>query len=171
MPRQKGKTNLFKTKTRIHPFIIIFIVSLISIGFTILCSFILDFFKIEDIGGYKFQNLTQEFFISVLIGPIFETFVFQYSVYYLVRYLLGLIQNQKSLKYFNEIYVVISGLLFAVSHSYSAYYILIMIVPGFLLAYFYVFSLDQYNRAFLYTFLIHLLHNFYIMIIEYYNIL
>jgi len=76
----------------------------------------------------KFNSLQEEFIITVLIGPAVETLIFQYLI----------IETLLSLKMTHIVSVIISGLLFGLSHCYNLPYILVTTVVGLIFAYYYM---------------------------------
>ncbi|MCT4013728.1 CPBP family intramembrane metalloprotease [Elizabethkingia anophelis] len=142
--------------------------------FSILYSFITmkftDYLGINenDIGGAKFKSPTQEVVITILIGPLLETFLYQYLVYKIVYFIKSFIQRsilKKEVQYL-IFYLVISSVLFAISHSYSRYYVFLMLIPGAILAFAFYYFKRKYSYPFFYVLLIHFLHNLFILIYE-----
>ena len=96
-------------------------------------------------------SLGEIFFYSVLIGPLFETFVFQYLIInillkYNVRYVIILL---------------ISSMCFALDHSYNLVYVAFAFISGLFYASYYMYLKSiNYKKAFLNIWCIHLLYNF-----------
>lgn len=81
----------------------------------------------------KEKNLMFVFFMLVVVAPIFETLIYQTAVIeILLKFKIGMRGA-----------IVISALLFGLSHSYSFIYILLAIGTGFVLAYYYASLREQ----------------------------
>ena len=154
-----------------NPFIISFIVSIISILYSIISYEILSLFKINEIGGFIFKNDIQKFLISTILGPIFETFLFQFITYYIRKFIYEEFPKKiLNPRFFNTVYIIISSILFAISHTYSNWYIILMILPGALLSYMFIFFKKNEQNAFIYTSVIHFFHNLFVFLLEYFKI-
>jgi hypothetical protein len=144
--------------------------SIFSILYSFISSKLIEYLKIDEIniGGITFKSITQEIFVGLVIGPIIETLIFQFVIYKIIFYIKGNIQKYLLKKecQFLGFYILISSILFAISHSYSVYYILLMIIPGAVLSYAFYFFKKNYTYPVLYTFLIHFIHNLFIFITE-----
>ncbi|WP_428979921.1 CPBP family glutamic-type intramembrane protease [Elizabethkingia anophelis] len=137
--------------------------SLVNILYGFLVSSLLDYFGINEsnIGKFKFRNTTQEVFGSLIISPIFETIIFQYLIYKIIYsskvFIQKFIMNDED--QYLIFYLSVSSILFAISHSYSVHYILLMLFPGVIFSYsFYYFKkYDFYPISS--VFFIHFSHN------------
>jgi len=117
----------------------------------------------DELGGAQFKSTVQKFFLIVFFGPILETFIFQVAPYYLLKIFL------EKVKYFDWIYIIIAGLLFASSHKYSQYYIIDMILPGMFLCFMFVYLKKRFNYPIIYVIIIHSLHNSLSLIYDYFT--
>lgn len=135
--------------------------SIISIIYSIISSEIIEYLKVASkVKFIQFKNLMQEILLSLIFAPIIETLFFQFTVYYFIYYIKKKVPNFTLKKNtFLLLYVITSGLLFSISHSYSFYYILLMFIPGGILAYSFYFFKTKFTYPIFYTFLIHFLHN------------
>ena len=144
--------------------------SIISIVYSYISSKIIEHLNIDEnnIGGIAFKSQIQEVFVGLIFGPIIETLIFQFAPYKVIFYFKKIIQKYllKKESQFLGLYILISSILFAISHSYSAYYIFLMIIPGVILSYSFYFLKKNYTYPILYTFFIHLIHNLFIFISE-----
>lgn len=144
--------------------------SIFSILYSFISSKLIEYLKIDEnnIGGITFKSIIQEIFISLVIGPIIETFIFQFGIYTIIFYFKNDIQKYLLKKEFQFLgfYILLSSILFAISHNYSIYYILLMIIPGAVLSYAFYFLKKNFTYPILYTFLIHFIHNLFIFITE-----
>jgi hypothetical protein len=80
------------------------------------------------------------FFMSIVLGPLFETFIFQFSVIKVIRLFI------KKAKWGLYISVPFSALLFSLNHSYSIAYMVATFLTG--LVYAVAFYIAQYRRDF-----------------------
>lgn len=111
---------------------------------------------IEETGG-KIWVL----FASVILAPIFETFLYQFSVIKIIRFIL----KNAVLCFF--ISIPISALFFAWDHSYSTHYSLNALFIGLLYAIF--FFIAQYRKelpAFLFVAILHSSWNLFAFIMD-----
>lgn len=97
------------------------------------------------------------FIVSIVLGPLVETFVFQFGVILLL----------KKVNLPNKIIIAISSLLFSISHNYNFIYILAVIIPGLIYAWYFI-ELEKRNRmlAFFFVFLLHASSNFYAFLVD-----
>ena len=100
-------------------------------------------------------------FAGVIIAPLIETFVFQFSVIKILRFL---IKNAALCFY---IALLVSALLFSINHWYSVYYLMNTFFMGLLYAF--AFYIGQYRRdmpAFLLVASIHGLGNLFAFVMD-----
>lgn len=97
-------------------------------------------------------NLLYKIIIGSILGPLFETLIFQYVV-------IEMLGSIRALKGKNIITAVISAILFAISHSYSYIYIFYAFIIGLLLAYSYLVYKNKNFSAFWVVFWIHCIRN------------
>ena len=91
-------------------------------------------------------------FVAIILGPILETFVFQYVIFKI----LSLIKLERN---WNLLFLIISASLFGLSHCYSLVYVLYATITGVVLAFIYYFYRLHTKKAFWTTALIHALVN------------
>ena len=129
-----------------------FLTSLIVILLNIIISFIFD--KITTIydlefksDSLTFESKKEEFILVVVIAPILETFLFQYLPYlYLKKY--------------NTIYtIILSSILFGLSHSYSIIYIIYGLTVGMLFISAFFYSIKKYLQPFWLVAFCHFIYN------------
>lgn len=94
----------------------------------------------------QFDSLLEEFVVAVVIAPIIETLIFQYAI----------IETLLNLKVHPWISIIISALLFGVSHWYNPIYVIVLTVVGCILAYYYVAL--RYQNGFTQISLVVLIH-------------
>jgi hypothetical protein len=134
-------------------------------SFTLWHSYLLIFQESPQMGGFQggtsgFEGF-KTFFAAMLIGPFFETFVFQYLI------IMGLLQ----IRYFkSRIYIpiVISALCFSLTHDYSAYYIIYAFGAGLIFAIFFVVFMKRKEQPFLNTVILHSILNFLVFLTKLY---
>jgi lipoprotein signal peptidase len=96
-------------------------------------------------------------FLTVIIAPLLETFVFQYLI----------IEILYKLKINDEIIIWVSALAFSLSHYYNFIYILAILFPGFLFSSFYLYlKKSKYKSPFLAVILLHAISNFIVFVIN-----
>lgn len=138
---------LIKKVSKYTTFQLMIFVFLLDITVSCIFSFIL--FPNEPNEKY-FSSIKKEFLLIVLIGPIIETFVFQYFII------------KSSLKYINNnklIAILVSSLLFGLSHYYSIPYIIKASLAGFLYSMLYFALTEKGKSPFVYIFLVHSFYN------------
>lgn len=111
--------------------------------------------------SFEHQNYSSLFFLkAVLIGPLLETFIYQFAIIEISRYFKA--SNIQS--------ILISGLLFGISHMISSDPIIYMVlgtIAGTFFGYVYIFYKKNPNaNAFLMVFLLHSFFNFFVFIIN-----
>ena len=98
-----------------------------------------------------FEKLGQ-FFLSVALGPLFETFVFQFSIIQIVRLLI------KKAKWAMLISVPLSALLFSLNHYYFPAYMVATFLTG--LIYAFAYYIARYRRDLPAFLVVAILHSF-----------
>ncbi|MGK0469095.1 CPBP family glutamic-type intramembrane protease [Clostridium sp.] len=136
-----------------------FIIIMVLVTGLVIIPFIPLFYLYEkyigQMGGadsIKEASLLSTIIVASIIGPIVETFIFQY----------GIIEILSSIKIFKEkniIIAIISSLIFGFSHSYSYLYIFYGFIIGLLLAYSYLIYKKKNFSAFWVIFWIHCIRN------------
>ena len=121
-----------------------------------------------DIATNSLINTIKSILTSGIIIPILETLLFQHLVFIILK---KFILDEKS---FAITYLTISSLLFALSHYYSLFYIILTFFLGIILTYSYYISHYRKESAFWTTAIIHGSYNTLLIIVssifEYYNI-
>lgn len=119
--------------------------------FQYVTAVIANFFDDElTTNNLHFSSLQEEFITLVIIAPIVETLIFQYLI----------IEVLLNLKLKPWVCILVSALLFGVSHWYNLVYILVTTVVGLIFAYYYLALRHQnfMNKLVLIT-IIHALSN------------
>lgn len=130
----------------------IFLMFVISIFLTVVLSPVFDFFDTSVIQSYGAEEHREtvvfEFFTAVIVAPLVETLIFQFLV---IEFLyLTKIGKRKI--------VVLSAIIFSLTHYYSIGYILYAFSMGVIFSYSYVIRKNA-TQAFLTVYAIHLLRN------------
>lgn len=111
--------------------------------------------------SFEHQNFSFLFFLkAVLLGPLLETFIYQFAIIEISRYFKA--SNFQS--------ILISGLLFGISHMINSdpmTHSVLGTIAGIFFGYVYIFYKKNPNaNAFLMVFLLHSLFNFFVFIIN-----
>lgn len=85
--------------------------------------------------SHKFDSLSSEFIMVIIVAPIVETIIFQYLI----------IETCLNLKLPALFCMILSALLFGASHFYNPVYAAVLTVVGFILAYYYMSLRHQGN--------------------------
>jgi hypothetical protein len=124
----------------------------LSITNVVIFGIIGDIFNVESGFNDFAQGIVEKFFIYVIIVPIIETFIFNF----LIQFLLS--------KFIKSYYIVIllASVFFGLSHGYGQLYMICTFFGGLIMNTFYYLIAVQHNtiNAFLFTYLLHAMHNF-----------
>lgn len=150
----RKKINFWVRTTNRIWFVIWLTVSVFLIALVANC--IIELFRDKDIIWYQFpyeeQNLIVLFIVTVLIAPVFETFLNQYLPYYLLS----------KITYLNErkcIILISSSIFFGLIHFYSLFYMLYGFVMGLIFMYAYMERIKTDIKTFYLITLSHFLFN------------
>lgn len=138
-------------------YILILLLLTIACIHDILFEKLFNFLKISTDIPTKKYSVANSVITGLLIAPLIETLLFQYLPLKGLLYINSI--NKKA--YFKWVFVILSTVLFSVSHSYSWIYIVVTIIPGFILSYYFYFFYKSYNlsTAFYFIGLLHFLKN------------
>ena len=143
-----NKLEAFICKMSAYPMPYILLSVLIT---DIIISCIFSYILFPDYSsGLTFASPIEEFFLVVLFAPIFETLIFQSFII------------KKSLQYFNNdkvVAVIISALLFGLTHYYSFPYIIKATIAGALYGLLYFIIKKQNKEPYIYIALVHATYN------------
>ncbi|WP_420878613.1 type II CAAX prenyl endopeptidase Rce1 family protein [Roseivirga pacifica] len=78
--------------------------------------------------------------MSVILAPILETIIFQFAIIETIQFTFERLNRVRIVS------ILVSGLLFGLSHSYNLYYISIMIGIGIYFAWVYTFISDWKSK-------------------------
>ncbi|MBK0383051.1 CPBP family intramembrane metalloprotease [Pedobacter sp. SD-b] len=118
-------------------------------------------------GGFKpnFKNINQivkAVFKVIIFIPLIETALFQY-------FIINLLKTSERFEKNEVLIIIISAFLFALSHYYSIYYIIITFFAGCILAYSFLASKNFKIKPFWLVFTIHALFNLISFLVEFYQ--
>ncbi|EJO5349297.1 CPBP family intramembrane metalloprotease [Clostridium botulinum] len=139
--------NLSKPKFICTIVILSFIISVIFIPITIIYEKYMG-----TMGGPEIKNLTTLFISIAIIGPLWETLIYQMSI-------IKLFSLNKKIKNKKLLLIIISAIFFGAAHFYSILYIFYGFTMGLLLAYSYIVYEDKENSGYWVTAIIHSLIN------------
>lgn len=147
-----------------------FIIIMVLLTFLVIIPFLPLFYLYEnyigEMGGpvdLETGTLLFKVIHGSILAPIIETLIFQYAV-------IEILNAVKILKEKNIAIVIISAVLFGISHSYSYLYVFYAFIIGLLLAYSYLTYKKKNFSAFWVVFWIHCMRNTISTILIYYNI-
>ena len=135
---------------------IFLILFLIDISFTGLMQLVLALFNIHLHNPIEKTPLVEQVIVGIIVAPLIETWICQYLIFWVIK---KFITNERNVAI---TFMVTSTVLFASQHNYSIYYILVMIFPGAMLSYCFLFYYKTSNSlaiAYWCTVLFHALHN------------
>lgn len=134
-------------------------VFLIDLIYHLFISWIITLYDPEILEVFEEStSLTEIFLLSVVFGPLIETFLFQYLI---IEILYGL----KRLK-INTI-ILISALTFSSIHYYNFLYVLVTFLSGIIYASYYLYIKEEKKKhPFLTIWMLHLLYNFSVFILD-----
>ena len=137
---------------RKNPFLLVFIVKIIYAGLT---GYIVEYFDPSAFNtALDREHIAIQLLTSVVLGPIFETLLFQVLI----------IEALRSFKVSDIYSILISSLLFALSHSYNISYMIVTFIPGIIFALYYIGlrrRRDWFVSAF-FVFAVHSLYNLFV---------
>ncbi|MBV7275641.1 CPBP family intramembrane metalloprotease [Clostridium sp. PL3] len=136
-----------------------FIITMVVLMHLIITPFIPLFYLYQKyvgpIGGpfsINTPTLTAKIILGSILSPILETAIFQYAI-------IEFLSSISILREKNILIIIISAILFGISHSYSYIYVFYGFIMGLLLAYSYLTYKNKSFSAFWVVFLIHCIKN------------
>lgn len=149
-------SKLERKTSRIPLFFVVFFIDLVfHLAISILISLndpqVLEIFE-------ENTSLTEIFFLTVIFGPLVETFLFQYLI-------IEILYRFKKIKC--EIILFVSALTFSLNHDYNITYIFITFISGLIYASYYLYlKMENKKFPFLYILGMHSLYNFIVFILD-----
>ena len=98
-----------------------------------------------------YKNTLTRFVIIVIIGPLIETLIYHYSIYHLIK-------NTPLTEARSKTIIIVSSLLFALSHFYNVSFILYAFLIGILFMLVYINRIKK-GDAFVIVYIIHAIFN------------
>ena len=144
-------THIFK--------LILFAIGLSLLNDLIIKLIIADLTSASEINDLKKEGLGFFIFITIILGPFIETILFQSLPIYCIQNILKIF-----LVKFSIIPVIISGLLFGISHCYNLPYMILMSFRGLIYAWFFIIVQKRPENATLVIYIVHSLNNLVILI-------
>jgi membrane protease YdiL (CAAX protease family) len=132
----------------------ILLILALNIGITSL-PFAESITNVEELNALKENNAVLMFFAIIILGPLFETMVFQAGIIRLSMFICSKIGSSSLI-----IPILISASLFAANHMYNITYLVLGFLVGLVFATSYVISMKRYKRPELIIFIIHASVNF-----------
>jgi membrane protease YdiL (CAAX protease family) len=109
---------------------------------------------------FENESLIYIFIIVVIFGPLLETILFQY---FIIEFLLFFDKLKKN----RIITLIISSLIFGLSHSFNVYYFFFGLILGILLSLCYLLAKTRKDiHPFLFTLFIHSSYNLFVFFIN-----
>ncbi|MBZ9627138.1 CPBP family intramembrane metalloprotease [Psychroflexus sp. CAK1W] len=148
--------NKLDRKFKLPIFFVVFILdfiyhSIVSLFITLYDPTILESFE-------EGTSLIEIFLLSVLIGPLVETFLFQYLI-------IEILYAFKKIKL--EVILIVSALAFSLIHTYNFIYIIVTFTSGLIYASYYLY-LKKFKRRFpfIQVWALHTLYNLIVFILD-----
>lgn len=119
---------------RIDKYYFLFIALLTIVFVSYSGSYIIEYIAGEDTLNIDFFNdksLLYIFIFTVIVGPIIETLIFQFGIIELILLL-------KKNKFFEILAILISSIIFGLTHNYNVYYIIFGVFIGIIFGIIYI---------------------------------
>jgi hypothetical protein len=150
---------IYKLERKTNRLPLFFVIFIIDLVFHLLVSYIVTIHNPEILNVFdKKMSLTEIFILSVIIGPLMETFLFQYLIIEILSFFRRIKVNT---------IVIISSLAFSLIHYYNFIYISVTFLSGVIYASYYLYlKTEKQKFPFLYIFSLHSLYNFSVFILD-----
>ncbi len=144
--------------------IIIFVNLFLSILFAYLSYY---YFKsILASNAIVWDSATEEVIITLLLGPLLETFLFQYCSHKLFLYIIKDVTLNSKTK--DWLFIICSSLLFSAMHGYNWLYRVNAFFGGVSLNYSYLYFKKNKSAPYFSVVLIHAIYNLFIFLLKKY---
>lgn len=156
----KNMINLiFKLERKTNRFPLFFVIFFIDLIFHLCVSWLVNLYDPGLLEIFQEEiSLTEIFILSVIVGPLIETFLFQYIV-------IELLYSLKKIK--TNFIVIISALVFSLIHNYNLIYIIVTFIAGLIYALYYVYLKKTKKKyPFMYIWMLHTLYNLTVFILD-----
>lgn len=151
--------NIFKLERKTNRIPLFFVIFFIDLVFHLTVSWLVNLYDSRILETFqKNTHLAEIFILSVIIGPLIETFLFQYLIIELLYYFKKVKPN---------IIIIISALVFCSIHNYNFIYILVTFIAGLIYASYYIYLKEVKKKyPFIYIWMLHTLYNFTVFILD-----
>lgn len=150
--------NTFKVLDRKFRLPIFFIIFFIDLVYHLIVSWLVTLYDPKILETFEENtSLVEIFILSVVVGPLIETFLFQYLI-------IEILYALKKVKV--QFILIISALAFSSSNYYNFIYILVTFTSGLIYASYYLYlKIGKKKYPFIYIWVLHTLYNFTIFIL------
>ncbi|UJP66762.1 CPBP family glutamic-type intramembrane protease [Mongoliitalea daihaiensis] len=110
-----------------------------EVFYTITSSWVVNWLVDDSVFEIDFlqdMSTTEIFWVAVFLGPLLETFLFQYLIIELVFWFESIIKKQIPLL----IPILLSAIPFGLTHDYNTYYLVTATISGVIFAFFYIMA-------------------------------
>ena len=147
-----------KLERKTNRFPLFFVIFLIDLVFHLVISWLVTLYDSKILESFeKNTTLVEIFILSVIAGPLLETFLFQYLI-------IEILYKFKKINVRGIL--IISALAFSLIHNYNFIYILVTFVSGLIYASYYLYlKIKKKKFPFLYVLALHSLYNFSVFIL------
>jgi hypothetical protein len=136
---------------KINKYLILFLFFIITLSITFLGSYLNDYFFPDEIFFLGNRSLIMKIFIGSLLGPICETFLFQYLFIKCLRLI-----KFKKFYFSDKLIIIFSGLIFGLLHNTNIIYIIFGVIVGMSFTYTYIYFEKKVGlNPFLSVFILH----------------
>jgi len=118
-----------------------------------------DFFYTINENFFPFDSWNEELLVVTVIAPLLETTIYQYGIMSITLFLSKLIFKKELISFA----ILISGTAYAWSHFDDYVYMIQMMVSGLSYSIFYLILEKRNKNAFIYTLLVHMLCNLFVL--------
>ncbi len=139
--------NLLETLSKINIIKLSFLTVIIELSVSFVVSFLLHS---EQSVGPKFETKLEEFVLVVILAPLFETLIFQYSI---ISHIIGKRPNALLFA------CIVSAVFFGLSHFYSPEYIFKTFISGLLFGTLFLVGYKKNKNAFVVVTITHSIYN------------
>jgi membrane protease YdiL (CAAX protease family) len=128
--------------------------------FSFLCPFVLGEEECYVKYSKNTDGLIKLFLVGSIFGPLIETAIFQYLPITIYKKYITSKSKNKEL-----ILIIISALIFGLTHNYNLFRIIDATIAGIIFAFIFFYFSGKGKSGFFYTFLIHAIFNTYVFIL------
>ena len=150
---------IFKLERKTDRFPLFFVVFFVDFVFHLAISYLITIYDSRILETFeKDTPLAEIFILSVIFGPLIETFIFQYLIIELFYYFK---------KHTPNIIIITSALIFSLVHNYNFIYIFVAFIAGLIYASYYLYlKATKKKYPFIYIWMLHTLYNLTVFILD-----